>query len=244
MDEKVQPDLQEAVAALYRTFAAYPFHHPVKGCLCCVSRADQALLASQPLQHLSGSDLGRYTYKALTTWGEVDDFKHFLPRILELLNVPQERMALPDLFILFGKLSYAHWDTWPEQERQAILNYLLALWRCLLVSDPGAENNPLPAVEFLDGLLDGQIDIMPLLSDWYTIDTPASLSQLADFISTHCEGRAFSDKQRFRDWLCDARIREMLEAGFFASRDETAATALSQAVSILEWYASSPEPPA
>ena len=39
----------------------------------------------KPLQEPEAEDLGRYSFKAMTTVSDVHDFRHFLPRIKELL---------------------------------------------------------------------------------------------------------------------------------------------------------------
>jgi hypothetical protein len=59
----------------------------------------------------------------MTTWGDVNHFKHFLPRVFELvweLGV--------DLSTIFGKLEYASWRTWPVAEQAAVRQFLRAFW--------------------------------------------------------------------------------------------------------------------
>ena len=51
--------------------------------------------------------------------GDVEDFKHFLPRILELY-VRDIENAPYDVGVLFSKLDYAHWNTWHEVEHNAV----------------------------------------------------------------------------------------------------------------------------
>ncbi|EFH85170.1 hypothetical protein [Ktedonobacter racemifer] len=77
--------LQETIEHIYTTFSSYLLHHPVEGCPHCISHEDQERIASKPLRELTEEDLRRYTLKALTTWGDVNDLKHFLPRMLELV---------------------------------------------------------------------------------------------------------------------------------------------------------------
>ena len=162
MDE--QAALHEAIEKLYATFASYPLHHPVVGCPCCVSKADQERIASKALRQLDGYDLERFAWKAMSTWGDENDFRHFLPRVLELLSDAQERRNLPDLFIVFGKLSYGHCEMWPKQEQEAITNYLLALWRWILAGHPGREEDSLVASAYLEAMLDGIDDFAPFLN--------------------------------------------------------------------------------
>lgn len=83
--QKSDNSLIEAIEALYRAFSNYPLHKHVEGCPCCIAESDKMLLESKPLRQLSSSDLSRYSFKAMTTWGDKNDFRHFLPRIFELV---------------------------------------------------------------------------------------------------------------------------------------------------------------
>lgn len=88
----------------------------------------------------------------MTTWGTVGDYKHFLPRLLELVPEPAGITCELDIEVLFGKLRYGKWDTWPEGEQRAIRHYLMALWRFAL-------SVPMDAYiidEYLDGI--GQVE--------------------------------------------------------------------------------------
>jgi len=99
--------LQETIGNLYTTFAPYVLRHPVEGCSCCILPSDQRRLADYPLHELPAENLREYAFSALTTWGDSDDFRHFLPRIFELAAF--EPGHLLDLEIVFEKLRYAHW---------------------------------------------------------------------------------------------------------------------------------------
>ena len=122
----------EAVKTLYDVFAVYPPAQKVEGCPCCVSAKDEAVLHLRPLRELTAKDLGRYAFKALSTWGSANDFKHFLPRLLELAADPYDLSYAIDVEVLFGKLNYAKWRNWPSKEQQATDSYFSALWQWLL----------------------------------------------------------------------------------------------------------------
>ncbi len=121
-----------ALETLYSVFSGYPLARKIKGCPCCVSDEDKTLLHIRPLRELTAEDLSRYAFKALTTWGTENDFKHFLPRLLELAADPYDLSGEIDVEVLFGKLSYAKWRNWPLEEQQAVGLYFSALWQWLL----------------------------------------------------------------------------------------------------------------
>ncbi|MDI9309761.1 MAG: hypothetical protein QM535_06065 [Limnohabitans sp.] len=118
-------ELKLSIENLYEFFSVYPLGSEITGCPCCVSNTDKEKIHSKPLKELEGEDLDRYAFKAMTTWGNVEDFKHFLPRIFELLSTGN---LLVDTFIVLGKLEYAKWTTWKETEQEVIKVFLLEWW--------------------------------------------------------------------------------------------------------------------
>src|SRR3954469_6697600 len=116
------PNLADATRQLYTTFRRYKVEK-LLGCPCCTSDEHGMLLASRPLKNLTASDLEQYAFKAMTTWGTVSDFKHFLPRIFELA-AHQDFESSSDVEVILGKLRYGDWDRWAAEERAAVTNFL------------------------------------------------------------------------------------------------------------------------
>ena len=93
------PNLQSAIERLYKVFSAHPCPVYTDPCLHCHTVEDDAKLRTRPLRQLSAGELNDYVSDALLVWGGVDDFKHFLPRILELyfrlccINSPGDSLA-------------------------------------------------------------------------------------------------------------------------------------------------------
>ena len=104
---------------LYQVFAKYRLRPDIEACPCCVTESDKERLQKKKLKELTVDDLGKYVFKAVTTWGQEYDFKHFLPRILELLNDFGSVR-----YMVFIKLHSLEWQTWPAQEKDAIVAYL------------------------------------------------------------------------------------------------------------------------
>lgn len=116
---------------LYQVFAKYRGPLKINGCPCCVSDSAKELIHSKPLRELEEDDLKYYAFKAMTTFGEVNDFKHFLPRIFELTTTTY---FVVDSFVILGKLDYGKWGTWPQTEQQAVQNLFIPWWEQLLFS--------------------------------------------------------------------------------------------------------------
>lgn len=123
-------ELSRAVEALYDRFEAYPLRDPIDACPHCQLDAAERQLHSRPLRELTWADLRAYCPKAITSFGDVSDFKHFLPRILELY-VTDHRGAPSCLFVMFGKLDQAEWMNWPTEESSAV-RALVEIWKRVL----------------------------------------------------------------------------------------------------------------
>ncbi len=171
--------MHEAIEKLYATFAHYRIGDDFAGCYCCVGRDDSEKLAASPLRKLTFDDLERYSRKAMSTWGNVWHFKHFLPRLLELSI--DHRDDFLDLAILFGKLKYAQFDSWPEYERVAVNQFFDEYWEYQL-DDPivGAFQDTIDTV--LCSLANALSSVQRFLDAWIANRTDNAKRQLAAFI--------------------------------------------------------------
>jgi hypothetical protein len=223
----MSPRLNDAIESLYSTFS----HYGAADLACCDFPDDLPLnlhLRSTPLERLGPADLQRYAWKAMTTWGTVDNFKHFLPRLLELLARHGE-VGHCDPEVLLGKLAYGHWHTWPAGERAAVEDYLHALWRHLRQTYPYA----LSADAFLCGLGACVDDLGPWLTEWEADATLRSALHLADFVHENVDtvlrrkrllphpANAFwsdypAQARQVWDWLTAPQRLVQLESAFFA----------------------------
>lgn len=230
--------LEDAVKQLYFTFAPYKVQHPVHGCPCCVSVADQQKLQAAPLKQLSAHHLARFAFKALNTWGTENDFKHFLPRLFELIACDEEGALLfPEL--LFAKLQRAHWREWPRQEQRAIEQYLEALWTDLLNHFEGIPR--VLAAEFFWGVANAGIPLEPFLRHWDDVDSVSALRHLARFVNGELEElvngwrRRGEVAQQLADWCLRQESQERLERAFFEYEDEAFAHLFAVAADKIFW---------
>jgi len=125
MKKTIETKFMCHVDLLYKTFSKYPCSSSMQGCPCCVKEHHKNSLTSKPLRDLLPEDIDHYSFKAMTTWGNVNNYKHFLPRILEITT---QRETLVDTFVVFGKLERAQWQQWPENERNALIELIDAWW--------------------------------------------------------------------------------------------------------------------
>lgn len=237
--------LEEAVEDLYVTFSKYPLAPHVEGCPHCVGGADNAKLHSRPLRELSARELGRFAFKALSTWGTVNDFRHFLPRIFELL--PSHLSGVVDPQTVIGKLSYAKWRTWPPNEVRSVSLYLEALWTRFL-KDAHFEVS-VSADDILSAYSQVFEDLTPFLDEWGATREVSAARHLADFVERHIEPLLKNDRisspwwqepgrSQVSTWLSQAARLSQLEEAFATCQDRDVAELISRAVDELSWLSS------
>lgn len=76
--------LHQAIDAFYGAFCDVAVPRHIEGCPCCIEDKRIPHLLSTPLRDLSADDLDSYASSALLTVGDVSDYLHFLPRIMEI----------------------------------------------------------------------------------------------------------------------------------------------------------------
>ncbi|UII24901.1 hypothetical protein LVD15_16505 [Fulvivirga maritima] len=121
--------LKHSIENLYKDFEKYKATDMTGNPLYeDLSEWNQDLL-SKPLRELNEDNLSRFTGKVLTSWGSVNDYKHFLPRIFELtayLRTPYE------VWIVLQKLILAEFQNWADEEKNGIYGFMVALWECIV----------------------------------------------------------------------------------------------------------------
>lgn len=150
------PALKTAIEGLYATFLHYPRNLTLEGCPCCVSGEHRAKFHIKTLWTLKAEDLAPYVLKAITRWGKIEDFKHYLPRIFELLATTGFSI---DNAMVIRRLECGKWNNWEPEEKAAIHGFLLAWWTDTM------ENRYFDTAEFYAlYVLLGDIDM--LLDHW------------------------------------------------------------------------------
>lgn len=167
--------LNEAIENLYAIFARYGLHAPVRGCDCCVLPEDIARIQARPLRKLNAIDLEKYAHKALTTWGEVNDLKHFLPRLFELAGHQLLQGGRDfDEPILFSKLAYGEWHTWPEPEQRSLRDFMFALWQEALKEERNVD-------DILTAIGVTKTPLEPFLDEWLQSTSKFAVKNLISF---------------------------------------------------------------
>ncbi|MHB0998905.1 MAG: hypothetical protein ACYC27_06630 [Armatimonadota bacterium] len=228
--------LRQAIEGLYATFERYQLPEWTDPCMHCHEEEEELRLHAKPLRKLTHEDLEPYVWSALLTWGDVDTFKHFIPRIFEL-TVENEWFMEPE--IILSKLRHGEWRTWFDAEQTSVRTYLMAVWRVIL-SD---ESFDISVEEWLCALGQAEDDLNPYLDEWYRNTHASSRYQLADFIIYNFNvlgtrrklmNSFWSDRReqmgQVINWLLQPSVSEILEQAFFEHSSEPESENLSWAV--------------
>lgn len=171
----MDPDepLRAAIDKVYETFSKYPQPtdldaSPVH------DLAERRPLITKPLKHLSVDDLAGYAMSAMTTIGEVEDYKHFLPRILELAI--GSGVIEPEIVAL--KLQYGHWHDWPQQERNAVI----AAFQEACLQALNVHTDDYLGDSWFCGMAILHLDLQPIMRAWESASSSNAALQLTQML--------------------------------------------------------------
>jgi hypothetical protein len=171
--------LADFIEKLYDEFRPYRLGTAIDGCEHCLTAGMSDELIATPLRELTEEQLSLFSLKAMTTWGTEQDFKHFLPRLLELAYI--DPLEMNWLEALFGKLKLAGWEDWSARERQAIESYLSHWWTATLARPRQYQFDEIAGL-VLCAIGRTGIKIQPFLDQWIQDDSQAALDRLCIFV--------------------------------------------------------------
>ena len=144
---------------MYGAFESVPFDADMPRSPGSVPDRDVAALG-EPVESLPAELVARFVLKAGTTWGAPEDLRRLAPRALELAA----DQALPlDRRLLWAKLRWAGWTSWPTYQVVTVRAFLLAEWERLLRADPRPAH---VAHRWLREATAGIDDLEPFLDLW------------------------------------------------------------------------------
>lgn len=216
--------LQTALERMYGAFESVPFDPEMVRSPGSVSD-DDVIALGEPVESLPADLVARFVLKAGTTWGAPDDLRRLAPRALEMAA----DQALPlDRRLLWAKLQWAGWTSWPTYQVVTIRAFLLAEWERLLRADPRPAH---VAHRWLREATAGIEDLEPFLDLWTELlntTEPAlhhrattghlvllltnsplrpDLPQTTAQVLPGCPAQA----TQLADWLADDPVREALD---------------------------------
>lgn len=171
-------------------------------------------LTSKQLRLLEVEDVQDYALTALTTVGTVDDYKYFLPRLIELSTA--SGVIEPQVIAL--KLRYANWQTWPKNEQQVLEQVFV----CACVDAFKQHPNDYTASDWFVSVAMLNIDLNQIQAEVVMSNNDCCALQLGDLLLAdtlfevdpleQAYWEIVSDKtlQETRSWLLSEEVRTFL----------------------------------
>lgn len=185
--------LSDALRQVQLAFGRYPYRRSMPFCGHCVAEGEIVRLGEAPLRCLPGGLVSRYAHKAVTTWGDIVDYKHFLPELIELMLVDPLQVSPRKVGTT---LADANWRSWPRREAEAIEGFAVALWTSSLATPAMiAPNGPTPAPDALEFIEALGTDLSPYIGSLWPVDD--------ENVLLHAIALVFSDPGwlRAQGWL-------------------------------------------
>ncbi len=118
-------ELESAIDKLYEQFSIYD-GKGMDFCGFCYSEEEIHYLMSTPTAEINTDKARKLLWEVCDHWGLVVNYKHYIPRLLEVLAPPESQDDLYPLH-LFETLEHLKFSTWPAKEREAVMAYLDAV---------------------------------------------------------------------------------------------------------------------
>ncbi|RVX46784.1 hypothetical protein EDD27_9687 [Nonomuraea polychroma] len=219
-------DLGSALDNLYAVFSRYPLPAETAVCDHCVSPESVQAARAAPLRLLTASALQPYASHAISTWGDLEEFKHYLPRLLELLILEELDGLYADSvmrWVTFG------WRSLRQAEQEAIMTVVNAWWRQTLLHYP-RDVDVMSMIEIIADTLG--LELAPYLAEWEALDPEAAARHMAWLVEdfTVHSGHDADWYANLEAWIAGPAPARMLTAGLVRAKSAEAAEQFSHAL--------------
>lgn len=175
-------ELSNIIHKSYSIFSKYRATLPLEVCTeCCMTPNQANDLANMSVRQIPFELLYEYNTAAKTELPNIEEFKHFLPRFLEL--TAEMKFLHHSAELILSRFEYYSKDEWSKEERKVIQNYALELFKYYL------STYPLPELETIDSIIimlhKAKVDLSEILPKWKTVTNRSSVLHLSDLV---CNG--------------------------------------------------------
>ncbi|MES2618948.1 MAG: hypothetical protein V4613_13810 [Bacteroidota bacterium] len=233
-------ELKITIETLYDTFAKYQGLSKLEGSPLYDELSTWNIdLRSKKLKELTEEDLSRFAGKVMLTWGDENDYRCYLPRMLELTA---ELKTPYNIWTLYSRLEDANWKTWDIEEQTAINDFTVELWNNLL--NDNSEKAEWEFKDYFHAIANFYPDFAQVLKVWETNNNFASIKHLTNYIFE--ERQYLFDNnfinsiekntkhiEQFKIWLTSERILKKIEKAFYDNEKTEIAERLSWVEQIL-----------
>ena len=173
------------------------------------------------------------------TWGDENDYRFYLPRILELTS---ELKTPYDIWTIYSRLEDAKWKTWNADEQAALNDFTIELWNNLLIDN--SEKAEWEFKDYFHAIAYFHPDFTEILKVWEINNSFASIKHLTNYIfeeRQHLFDNNYIDSiekntkniEQFKTWLTSDNILKKIEKAFYDIENKEIAERLSWVEQIL-----------
>jgi|GEM_PF-896409 len=196
--------LRKIINQSYSVFSKYRVTVPLDVCTeCCMTPNQENSLVSMSVRQIPFKLLYDYNTAAKTVKPNIDEFKHFLPRFLDL--TAELKFLHHSAELILSRFEYYTKDEWTKEESQLMQSYAKELFRYYL------SIYPLPELEKIDSIIimlyKAKVDVLEILLDWRTIKSRSSILHLSDLI---CEGFVGSKNEILSSPFADKHVSKIV----------------------------------
>jgi len=200
MNEKLRHIINQS----YSVFSKYSVTAPLDVCTeCCMTPNQERSLVSMSVKHIPFELLYEYNTAAKAELPSIEEFKHFVPRFLDL--TAELKFVHHSAELTLSRFEYYKKDEWTKEESELVQNYAEELFRYFL------SIYPLPELEKIDAILimlyKAKVDIKEVLSDWKKVINRSSILHLSDLI---CGGFKGAKKELLSSPFADEQISKII----------------------------------
>jgi hypothetical protein len=210
--------LQNSIQNLYQVFSVYKLNRRITGCYCnvCLSEEYNQYLHQKKLTELIAADLEAYMSSCDILDGDQNDFKYFLPRMLELCVISYGFDSI------YEKIAESNYQNWPIVEAETINNFFKGFWY-----DQLKTKNVDAIVGLLYDLADARYNIDLCLKNLSALN-PEDLTELLVNLCDSGYLKKLSKydfkpineyRVRIKDWALSSKNRELLNNYFESGKD-------------------------
>ncbi len=232
--------LKISIEKLYETFAKYQGLSKLEGSPLYGDLNNwNKQLRSKKLRELTDEDLSRFAGKVILTWGDENDYRFYLPRILELtaeLKTPYQ------IWTIYSRLEDANWKTWDIEEQVKINDFTLELWNNLL--NDNSDKAEWNFRDYFHAISYYYPDFSEILKVWETNNSFASIKHLTNYVFEERQylfdynyiasiRKNTKHIEQFKNWLTSDKTIKKIEKAFYENDKNEIAERLSWVEKIL-----------
>ncbi|NBW36193.1 MAG: hypothetical protein EBR30_14465 [Cytophagia bacterium] len=171
--------LHDIIQNAYRIFKKYKATIPLDACTaCCLTKNQESELVSLSVHNIPFELLYDYNTAATTKNPSISEFKHFLPRLLEM--TAEFKFLHHSAELVLSRFHYYDKSEWTEEEKELIQDFGQAFFsQCLTIY-------PLSEFEKIDSILimlsETKINMESLLVSWTNFQSKESILHFKDLV--------------------------------------------------------------